>query len=112
MIKGMTDKETLAGRPHSAPAIKVYKGDNQTQNNQGRSVVGKNLGLKYRLEIESIRLRQDVENIFPSKYVELIPIYLAYEKPEQTFPTFMESWIASGCETRCDGEELLKLRNL
>jgi len=100
-IYGKTDIETLDFRYTKTP-IQVFKGDVK-----GASRPGANLKEQLRIHIATEWLR-DAIGYGTDHLCKEIPIYLAYPKPDETFPTYNKEFSLSGLETVCDGRNILQ----
>lgn len=100
-IHGHTDLKALDLRVPQTP-IKVYKGEVK-----GAKAPGKNLKTFFRVHIATHWLRGQVQATIDGLREE-IPIYLAHELPEHTFPNYNKEFSLSGLETVCDGLNILQ----
>jgi hypothetical protein len=100
-IFGKTDLDSLEVREVKT-AIQVFKGDIKQDDRPGA-----NLKEKLRLHIDTPWLREKI-NYEKDSYHEEIPIFLAYSKPDHTFPNFNKAYSLSGLEIVCDGRNILK----
>jgi len=113
-IYGKTDLESLEHREIKTP-IQVFKGDVKQGDRPGV-----NLKEKLRIHVATPWLRDELiahqstrgngNNALGDRdaYCNEIPIFLAYSKPDQTFPNFNKSYSSSGLEIVCDGRDILR----
>lgn len=102
-IVGITDKKTEDYPTGLSIIGKVWKGGEKTDRMPGRD-----LGDKFRVEIEDERWRKKFLDAYGTLTPQSINIYLPFQTVDRCFETWFAAFTAQGFKHKCDGETIVE----